>query len=301
MAKDYIGQMATDDLQDGILNPGWPEQRRDVGNITHIIVHHEAQEETAEYDDDSRYEAEAEYQNNTSIPGSRGLQYHFKIDNVGLINQVRPLDISTWHAGNLDINNHSVAICVDGNFESQEPTREQFEALKQLLDWLCTEHPEFPAVQSDVYGHSEVIDRRFFPGGTACPGKNLIGFVVNYRNSNGNPAMPDVPYQHPELQPQETVVVEQPSAPAPGTIVQPATAPTNETTPVESTPTPTPPTATTDTTTPHPKVIAAALAGSITSIMVAVLKHYGITLDPATSASLVTMIATVAAYLTSNN
>lgn len=202
--KDYIGQMATDDLNDAVLNPAWPEQARDISAIKKIVVHHEAQEEGSAYDDDSRYEAEAHYQNDSSIPGSRGLQYHFKIDNVGLINWVRPLTEILWHAGNLEVNNESIGICLDGNFETQSPTREQFEALKQLLDWLCTEHPEFPAVQGDVYAHREVIDQRYFPGGTACPGQNLYPFVLDYRNTGGKPVMPDVAYQHPELQSQGT-------------------------------------------------------------------------------------------------
>jgi hypothetical protein len=198
--KDYIGQIDTSLVGNTVLNPAWPEQVRNVADIQRIIVHHEAQEEGTVYDDAPRYEAEAQYQNNVSIPGSKGLQYHFKIDNVGQIFQIRPFNITTWHAGNLPVNNHSIAVCLDGNFEVQQPTREQFESLKQLLDWLSTQHPEFPAVQGDVSAHSEVIDHTYFPGGTACCGANLRPYVIEYRTTGGNPSTPDVPYQHPELQ-----------------------------------------------------------------------------------------------------
>ncbi len=240
MAKNYIAEMATDDLDNSVLNPPWPQQRRDIGSVTKIVVHHEAVNYSYEYDDDARYESEARYQNTSSIPGSKGLQYHLRIDNVGLINQVRPLDVILWHAGNLDVNNHAIGICLDGNFENQVPTKEQYESLKQLLDWLCTEHPEFPAVQSDVYAHSEVIDKNYFPGGTACCGRNLRQFVVDYRNYGGSVAIPDVPYQHPELQPdnpaspptQPPVVT--PPLPEPTPVPQPTPQP-------EPAPTPTPP------------------------------------------------------------
>jgi len=76
------------------------------------------------------------------------------------------------------------------------PTREQYEALKQLLDWLCTQNPQFPADQNDVFGHREVSDSY-----TACPGDLLLPFVQEYRNTNGNPNIPNVPYDWVSLQP----------------------------------------------------------------------------------------------------
>lgn len=222
--KDYIGQIDTSLMNDQILNPAWPGHTRDISSITSIIVHHEAEDEGYAYDDKSRYGAEAEYQaKNPSINGL-GLEYHYKIDNVGQIMQIRPLTMILWHAANLDVNDHSIAICLDGNFNDQVPTREQYEAVLALLNWLCTQHPEFPASQGDVYAHREVSQL-----GTACCGNNLFPFVVDYRDNDGNVTVPATAvYQHPELQPSSSeapVPSQQPaqSPPVPSpTVDQPA-------------------------------------------------------------------------------
>ena len=185
-----------DFTSNGIINPAWPENARPVSWIEKIVVHHDAVMEGINYPDQARYEEEAQYQNGHSIPGSRGIQYTYHIDNIGTITLLRPHDIFLWHCGDYTVNQHSIAICVDGNFSSgnQIPTREQYEALKQLLDTLSTQHPEFPASQKDVYPHREFYN-------TNCCGDNLVSFVDAYRNSGGSPVIPDVAYQHPELQP----------------------------------------------------------------------------------------------------
>jgi len=184
----------TDVRGDSYLNPRWSEEARGEGSITKIIVHHDAAIRPHDYDSMARYRSEAAAHYTRLGPG---LQYHFKIDNVGEIFWIRPFTQATYHAGNYAVNRQSVAICLDGYFHSphnQMPTREQYEALKQLLDWLCTKNPQFPADQNDVFGHREI-------SATACCGDTLIGFVQEYRNKNGNPIIPNVPYDHPSLQP----------------------------------------------------------------------------------------------------
>lgn len=190
--KDYIGHI-TDLRGDSYLNPSWPQEGRSVGSIRKIAVHHDAAIRDHDYDSVARYrnEAAAHYQRL-----GPGLQYHFKIDNVGEIFWIRPFEQATYHAGDYNVNRTSVAICLDGYFHppyNQVPTREQYEALKQLLDWLCTQHPEFPAVQSDVFPH-----RAF--SSTACPGETFYGWVDEYRNSNGNIGIPNVAYDWPQYQ-----------------------------------------------------------------------------------------------------
>ncbi len=186
----------TDVRGDSYLNPSWKEEARGVGAITKIIVHHDAAVRPHDYDSLARYRSEAAAHYNRLGPG---LQYHFKIDNVGEIFWIRPFEQALYHAGNYPVNRQSVAICVDGYFHpdvNQMPTREQYEALKQLLDWLCTQNPQFPADQNDVFGHREVSDSY-----TACPGDLLLPFVQEYRNTNGNPNIPNVPYDWVSLQP----------------------------------------------------------------------------------------------------
>lgn len=204
--KDYIGNI--NDLRgDGYLNPTPPEYRP-VGNITSIIVHHDAATRPHDYDSVARYrsEAAAHYQNL-----GPGLQYHFKIDNVGEIFWIRPFNATLWQAGDLAVNRTSIAICLDGYFHSpvnQQPTREQLEALKQLLDWLCTQHPEFPATTGDVYGHRQVT-------ATACPGDLLFPYVDEYRRTGEITIPGSIGYDWPTFQPQAPTPAPVPPTPTP--------------------------------------------------------------------------------------
>ena len=83
---------------------------RPIGWIERIAVHHEAQFRPHDYDSVARYESEANYQNNSSLQGSRGIQYHYHIDNQGTIFYMRPLDVMLWHCGNYDWNQRSMLI-----------------------------------------------------------------------------------------------------------------------------------------------------------------------------------------------
>lgn len=210
--KNYLAEMFFDVRGDRYLNPSPPETRP-VGNITSIVVHHDAVFRSHDYDTMARLrnEAAVHYQNL-----GPGLQYHYSISNTGEIMWVRPHEATLWHAGNLAVNRTSLAIKLDGYFHpgiNQVPTREQLEALQQLLDKLCFQHPEFPATQQNVFGHREISS-------TDCPGDGMINRVGSYRNSRVVP-LDGTTYDWPEYQP---------SAPAP----------TPET-PTPETPTPTPP------------------------------------------------------------
>jgi len=199
---------------DGYLNPQPPENRP-VSNISSIIIHHDAVVRPHDYDSVARYRTEAAAHYERLGPG---LQYHFKIDNVGQIFKIRNYDATLWHASNLAVNRSSLAICLDGYFHpdvNQQPTREQVEALQQLLDDLCFNHPEFPATQQNVFGHREVA----LPGmGTACPGEYMIHRVESYRASKVVP-LDGTEYDWPEFQP---------SAPTPPTPVEQPTVPSVE-------------------------------------------------------------------------
>jgi len=160
-----------------------------ISNINKLIVHHDAQFRSSAYDNLSRWNAQARLHISQG-QGRGGIQYHFKIDNIGGIYQLNPLGETLWHATNLDVNYHSIAICLDGYFhapKNQKPTYEQYQALKWLLDTLSADK-RFPANQDDVYGHREVAQLA-----TACCGDNLIGFVRTYRKTKGNLAIPRVP------------------------------------------------------------------------------------------------------------
>jgi len=164
--KAYINEIIS--LQgDSYLNPAWSGHSRNVGQITSISIHHDASIRPHDYDSVARYRSEAAYHYNNLGPG---LQYHYKIDNVGQIFLIRPH--TTWlHVVGSAENVTCLAVCLDGNFETQMPTREQFEALYQLLENLCEQHPEFPATWKDVRSHNDY-------SATACCGANLRGRIL---------------------------------------------------------------------------------------------------------------------------
>ncbi|MET3349052.1 UNVERIFIED_ORG: hypothetical protein ABID57_000721 [Arthrobacter sp. UYEF1] len=164
--KDYIGQII-DLTGDSYLNPvpavfdNGVHTRR-VGQITSLSIHHDASLLQHDYDSVARYHSEAAEHYKRLGPG---MQYHYRIDNVGQIFQIRALTTWLYCVGSSE-NVTTLAICLDGNFELQQPTREQLEALYQLVENLCTQHPEFPATWPDVRPHSDF-------SATACCGANL--------------------------------------------------------------------------------------------------------------------------------
>lgn len=159
--KDYIGQ-AIDLTNDSYINPAWPGHTRNINTITSISIHHDAEYRPHDYDSVSRIRNEAAYHYNNLGPG---LQYSAVIDNIGQIFYTRPLTTWLYVVGSNE-NTTCLAIKLDGNFENQQPTREQFEALYQLLENLCEQHPDFPAVWKDVRPHCDYSS-------TACCGANL--------------------------------------------------------------------------------------------------------------------------------
>jgi hypothetical protein len=188
---------------------------RKLSQITSISIHHDAMSRPHDYDSVARYRAEAATHYQRLGPG---LQYHFKIDNIGTIYQTRPLDEWLYVVGSPE-NVTTVAICLDGylhndsNNMGQDPTREQYEALAQLLEDLCEHHPEFSATWPNVRPH---ID--FSP--TACPGNRFAPFVtaINSKADAYNipaSAVYDWPSEQPNAPASNSITPVPPTPPSP--------------------------------------------------------------------------------------
>jgi hypothetical protein len=222
MAKDYIGNI-NDLTGDSYLNPvgaaygdGSGTHQRNVASITSISVHHDASTRPHDYDSVARYRQEAAEHYARLGPG---LQYHYKIDNTGVIFKIRPHETWLYVVGSAE-NTSCLAICLDGDFETgaQTPTREQYEALSQLVINLCDNHPEFPATYPNVRPH-----RDYSP--TDCCGDYLVPYVYAIKDKASAEAIPgDAVYDWPELQPAPPPAPTPPPAPAPAP--KPAPAPT---------------------------------------------------------------------------
>jgi hypothetical protein len=87
--------------------------------------------------------------------------YHFIIDRTGLLWQGRDLRYQGAHVK--EHNPHNLGIMVLGNFEQQQPTTAQLQALERVLPLFQS---QFNVPSRYVYTHRELNP-------TDCPGKNL--------------------------------------------------------------------------------------------------------------------------------
>lgn len=70
-------------------------------------------------------------------------------------------DYIGWHAGNWDVSTRSVAICIDGNFESNTPDSVVLKSIAGLIN------NKYKNVNS-ILGHNEVNKN------TICPGNKFL-------------------------------------------------------------------------------------------------------------------------------
>ena len=92
--------------------------------------------------------------------GWAGIGYNWFVDKQGRVYEGRGYNQGA-HA--VEVNRHSYGIALQGNFENERPTSEQWEATLQLTRKLMRE----TGVQAHrVVGHRDV-------GSTSCPGRNF--------------------------------------------------------------------------------------------------------------------------------
>lgn len=230
--KSYLAEMI-DLTSDGYLNPvpavyDNGTHIRKVSQITSISIHHDAIVRPHDYDSVARYYSEAAGHYERLGPG---LQYHYKIDNVGQIFRIRPLETWLYAVGSTE-NVTTIAICLDGYMhndnlnQGQDPTREQYEALGQLLTELCENHPEFPATWPDVRPHLDFSS-------TACCGNRFAPWVFAIQKKTDALNIPTTAvYDWPSYQPGAILTPVAPRStpvavpPVPGT--PPSPTPTNQ-------------------------------------------------------------------------
>ena len=132
-----------------------------------IIIHHSAssRDKTTIKDIDSWHKLRW-----PNFQGSLGywVGYHFVITGDGKITQTRRANEIGAHC---IPNEGKVGICLTGNFEVETPNPEQMTTLQALIDRF---KKEYNLTDKNLYYHKEKST-------TACPGKNLIIWVENYR------------------------------------------------------------------------------------------------------------------------
>lgn len=131
----------------------------------YIVIHHSGTESgsASEFDHYHR-----------NVKGWDELAYHFVIGNgKGAPDGVIEVG-SRWekskhgaHAGNLEMNDIGIGICLVGNFEQTYPTEKQLKSLRKLLRRLISKY-EIPV--SHIIGHRQV---NMGKKQTKCPGRNF--------------------------------------------------------------------------------------------------------------------------------
>ncbi len=89
------------------------------------------------------------------------LSYHWLMRMDGSFERLLEDKALAWNSGNWDINKRSVAICLDNDYEKQDPTNE---ILQKLADHIKQNYPKIR--KTNIIGHCEARQ------GTICPGVN---------------------------------------------------------------------------------------------------------------------------------
>lgn len=158
---------------------GW--YQRDPSTITKITVHHTAGSNNGS--EDQILSSIFGVHNGTN--GWPGISYHYIYiperfsGHSGKVIKLNNDEDVTWHDG---VNWDSIGFCIHGYYHpdvNHTLTDKDLTIIKEFLDYLCTQNPQFPADFNDVFGHR---DR----GQTACPGNYLYPYVTEYRTSGGD-------------------------------------------------------------------------------------------------------------------
>ena len=136
----------------------------------YIILHHSA---VSRNKNDKQYDAISNYHSNTLGWGEIG--YHYLIEPDGDIRKGRDINKSGAHTSQNLMNYRSVGVCLTGNFDIEEPTKEQKEALIKLFTRLQAE-----------YGipDEKIKLHRDFAKYKSCPGTRIPNDIKGYLNLN---------------------------------------------------------------------------------------------------------------------
>ncbi|MDH3499691.1 MAG: peptidoglycan recognition protein family protein [Acidimicrobiia bacterium] len=138
--------------------------------IRAITIHHTAVALVANRDAPARFRQHEAYHRSQGWPD---IAYHLLIDREGNVYEGRPL----WAIGdtftNYDPTGHFLP-ALEGDFDSQEPSAAQTEALASVTAWAVNHY----GLELDVIaGHRDLA-------ATSCPGSRLYSFITSREFTN---------------------------------------------------------------------------------------------------------------------
>lgn len=139
--------------------------------VTHLTVHHDGLSPFASTDERSVAARIELIRRSHQARGWGDIGYHFVVDRAGRVWQARPLLWQGAHVKNR--NEGNIGVLVLGNFERQQPSDPQLQALAAHLTAICGVYRLSPRA---------VLTHREWPGAeTLCPGRNLQGRMAAVR------------------------------------------------------------------------------------------------------------------------
>lgn len=134
-----------------------------------IMIHHTAVATTKNPD---QFKATNLYhQTKWNVKSSKGFYngYHYEIAANGKIRQARQdgeRSVACWQKRMND--GHCLHICIDGNFDIEEPKPKQIYALRDLLRKLAK---KYQILENFIYFHRDFAHK-------SCPGKNIQSIFI---------------------------------------------------------------------------------------------------------------------------
>ncbi|MDR2392280.1 MAG: peptidoglycan recognition protein family protein [Planctomycetota bacterium] len=172
-AKPAVGMTALSRNSWG-ASAALPEKMKPMNGVARITIHHEGSAKPNA--DVTRAQVAATLRliqsQHRKRMGAGDIGYHFVIDRTGTVWQGRDWGYQGAHVSGA--NPHNIGIMLLGNFEIQQPTRQQLESLERLVASLARKYGLDPATK--VFRHCDF-------GNTQCPGRNLKPHVDSMRRS----------------------------------------------------------------------------------------------------------------------
>ena len=137
--------------------------KMDEQTITRLTIHHAGDQTSST--GPSRYRAWQAYHISR---GWGDLAYHYIVGVDGTIYEGRDPRYAGATGTNYDPSGHLLVV-VEGNFDYDQPTPNQLDALTRILAWASI---EFDASPSTITGHRDHAS-------TSCPGNNLYPYVAS--------------------------------------------------------------------------------------------------------------------------
>ncbi|HET9775940.1 MAG TPA: N-acetylmuramoyl-L-alanine amidase [Gemmatimonadaceae bacterium] len=134
--------------------------------ITHITLHHEGDAQPLKLDDDVVKKLRGLQAWGASDRNWWDVPYHFLIDLRGNIYEGRDYHFMGETNTTYDPSGHFLITAI-GNYDKQEPTQAQLNAIADLMAWAVS---EFDVPLDNIKGHYNYAD-------TDCPGKNLRKYL----------------------------------------------------------------------------------------------------------------------------